>query len=404
MKIAWYSSAIFATSGYGLQSKEIVFRLVDEGYNIISIGDHAPQGYVYGGHILLRTYKGNLVHCYPCVQANLGMYINYYVKKLKPDVLIVFYDPFPHLNALKKIDIPQLFYVPIDGPVTERTIEPIKHGFRVIAYSKFGYNQLLKFLPPSKVRFIYHGIDCNLYKPLKEDEKLEARRESGVPEDAVVFLTVNANIGVRKMLPLQMEAFSYLAKEYDDVYLYMHTNGAEWPTGFNLVFFAKKFGIENRVIFPDRDPCIDPLEEEEMVKLFGMADWYVNTSESEGFGLGILQSLAVGVPVIVANNSSQTELGEGCGLLIDCVPEDVYKDYILYVPYHTWYPVPSIKSIYQRMKEAYLMVKEDQKKYKRLCKNARRKALNFDWKKIIPRWKILLEEVEEDLRILKELK
>jgi glycosyltransferase involved in cell wall biosynthesis len=379
-------------------SKEIVFRLVDEGMDIISVGDVSASGFVWGGQLLLTTYKGNTVPCYPCVQSDIATFLSYYVNKLKPDILVTFYDPFPHLGSLKRIDIPQLFYIPIDGPTTKRTVEPISHGYRIIAYSKFGYNELLKWFPPARVNLIYHGIDCNVFKPLKEKERLEAREKFGIPEDAIVFLNVSANLGPRKHLPHLLTVFSQLANKYNDAYLYLYTNPSDWPRGYDLHFIAKNLGISDRVIFPKSNPVIDPLEDEELRLLFGCADWYVSAASAEGFCIPLLQSISCGVPVIAVNNSAQTELAEGNGILVESSVD--YIEYPLYVPYMTYYHPPSMQSLYNALETAYKMRKNEDKEYKQFCKKSRKKALKYDWKKIIPRWKQLFEEVYEEISML----
>jgi glycosyltransferase involved in cell wall biosynthesis len=401
MRLIWYSASLYARTGYGTQSKEIVFRLVDEGYDIISVGDVSSGGYVWGGQLLLQTYKGKTVPCYPCTQAALGEFISYYVKKFKPDLLVAFYDPFPHLNALKSIDVPQLFYIPIDGPTTEKTVAPISHGYRIVTYSRFGYREMLKWFSPARVNYIPHGIDCSTYKPLSEKEKEKAREMLGMPNEAVVFLNVAANLGPRKHLPHLLLAFSKLAKKYGDVYLYMYTNPSDWPRGYDLSFLARQFGVEDRVILPQSNPLIDPLEDEEMALLFGAADWYCSTASAEGFCIPLLQSIACGVPAIGVRNSAQTELVEGNGLLVE--PSKDYLEFPLYVPYMTHYYPPSLESLYNTLEQAYKIVKEQEEQYEELSKKARKKALRYDWSKIIPKWKQLLDEVYEETQMLKNL-
>lgn len=397
LRIGWVSAVPYARTGYGVQTKDIVFRLVDEGFDIICIGDTSPYGHVWGGSLYLQTEKGNSVLCLPSSQQGQG-YTEYYVKRYGIDLLIIFWDPFNHLSYLKSIPTPQLWYIPVDGPITEKWYNVVNHVYRIIAYSKYGYNELLKWFPPSRVRLIYHGIDCTIFKPLSEKEKQKARQSFGIPEDAFVFLNVSANIGTRKCLPHLMLTFSKLAKQYDDVYLYLYTNSSDYPRGFDIYYFARQFGIEDRVILPPNDPIIDPLEDEDMAKLFGCVDFYCSTAEAEGFTIPLLQSIACGVPTIAVANSAQTELAEGNGILVE--PSIDYVSFPLYVPYHTMYRPPSLQALYVAMESAYRLSDEE---YKELRKKAREKALKYDWSVIIPKWKALLNEVEEELTMLRSL-
>ena len=375
-----------------------MFRLVDEGFDIISIGDTSPYGHVWGGSLYLQTDKGNSVLCLPSSQQGQG-YVDYYIKKYGIDLLVIFWDPFNHLKYLKSINVPQLWYIPVDGPITEKWYEVVNHVYRIIAYSKYGYNELLKWFPPSRVNLIYHGIDCNVFKPLSEKEKQKARETFGIPEDAFVFLNVSANIGTRKHIPHLMLTFSKLTKKHDDVYLYLYTNSSDYPSGFDIQYFARQFNIEDRVILPPNDPIIDPLEDEDMALLYGCVDWLCHSASAEGFCIPLLQSIACGIPVIAVNNSAQTELAEGNGILVE--PSTDYVEFPLYVPYHTMYRPPSLESLYSAMESAYKLRNTDE--YKELCLKAREKALKYDWSVIIQKWKALLTEVEEELSMLRSL-
>lgn len=68
------------------------------------------------------------------------------------------------------------------------------------------------------------------------------------------------------------------------------------------------------------DPTIKRLgwvDEEDLIKLFNIADVYCQPSYYEGFGLQILEAMACGCPVITSNISSLPEIAGNAALLVD---------------------------------------------------------------------------------------
>ena len=120
---------------------------------------------------------------------------------------------------------------------------------------------------------------------------------------------------------------------------------------------------------------------------------------AEGFGLPILEAQACGTPCIVPNNSSQVELVKGHGWLVENMPEDMYVEIPVYVPYLTYYPVSDQRILYKAMENSYL-ADDLRAKYGRM---AREFALKYDWKNIMPMWFSLLKEVEEELNMFRTI-
>ena len=54
-----------------------------------------------------------------------------------------------------------------------------------------------------------------------------------------------------------------------------------------------------------------------MAALYSGAEWFVYTSQYEGFGLPPLEAMKCGCPVITSNNSSLPEVVGDAGIMID---------------------------------------------------------------------------------------
>ena len=59
------------------------------------------------------------------------------------------------------------------------------------------------------------------------------------------------------------------------------------------------------------------VDDEDLPALYSNAEWFVYTSQYEGFGLPPLEAMQCGCPVITSNNSSLPEVVGDAGLLID---------------------------------------------------------------------------------------
>lgn len=59
------------------------------------------------------------------------------------------------------------------------------------------------------------------------------------------------------------------------------------------------------------------IDDEDLPPLYSGAEWFVYTSEYEGFGLPPLEAMSCGCPVITSNNSSLPEVVDDAGIMID---------------------------------------------------------------------------------------
>jgi len=328
--------------------------------------------------------------------------LNTYIEKYNFDLIIAHWDAFA-LEFLNDAKIPYLAYIPIDGVMTEKWANYVKKAYRIIAYSQFGYNELLKFFPPSRLAYIPHGVDTKVFRPLNKD-KAELRQQieavPPIPEDCFLVLNVAANIGSRKKLPLLIRTFKKFVKYCPNAHLYLHTNAnAPMGKGYDLTFYIHMLGLDKHVHLPEYNPVLLGLSDLEMCELYNAADVYVSNSVAEGFCLPLIEAQACGLPVIAPLNSAQIELVQGHGWLVRSIDTDVYVEIPVYVPQLTEYPVPDQTSLLSCLIDAY----NSPDKRKEYGKKAREFALKYDWNKIMPMWFELLEEVENELNMFKSI-
>ena len=82
--------------------------------------------------------------------------------------------------------------------------------------------------------------------------------------------------------------------------LLMHTDPFD-SEGPNLLALRDYFGLEDNIVFSTERVGFDQLNE-----YYNIADFTINTSHSEGFGLSTLESMMTGTPIIAPMTGGQT--------------------------------------------------------------------------------------------------
>lgn len=403
MNIVWVSPPIRGKTGYTLQSKEVIGRIILEGkHKIWNLGGIGEAALIGGKEDYEFKVKGRKVKV-PILETSGDMtgkhQINMYINKYKFDLLISLWDSFV-IDWTGNLSIPAINWIPIDAPFTYTMYKYVREAFKIVAYSKFGYAELLKWFPPSRVCYIPHGILTDEFKPSTEGRRLRRRAREEIPRDAFFILFSGANYGERKLIPFLMMAFAEFVKRHPDAYLGLFTNPViAYPRGYDLRGFADQLRIKGKVWFPKIDPILEPWSEEEMAELYSAADVMAHPSMGEGFGLPVAEAQSCGTPVIATDCSSMPELlCEGNSWLIDTIPEFPFAP--VWVPTLQVYPVPNMTSLLKCLEGAY----EKRDKLKEYGKRAREFIVkNYDWDVVYPKWSSLLNQVEEDRRFLKKV-
>jgi glycosyltransferase involved in cell wall biosynthesis len=86
--------------------------------------------------------------------------------------------------------------------------------------------------------------------------------------------------------------------------------GKQHPEAAHYVELAKLFA-ENKVI---RTGFV---QDDELAAIYNLAAVYVQPSYYEGFGLGVLEAMACGVPVVISRTQALTEVAGGAALICD---------------------------------------------------------------------------------------
>ena len=384
-RILWHSGAPWAPTGYGVQTGLFTPR-------IAALGHHVEISATWG--LLGNTLDWQGITVYPGDERYGNRFLPELIDKTKPDVTVTLMDVW----VLK----PERFqrhnlacWVPVDhDPCPPKVAEFFhKSGARPIAMSRFGEDRLrADGLYPL---YVPHGVDTNVYRPLDMPQG-ELREALGLPRDAFIVGMVANNKGhtpPRKAFPQVLKAFAEFRKTHDDALLYLHAEQTgQWGgqnAGINLPLLCHLYEIP-----PSAVGFVPSLELElgidtgTMVGMYNALDVLVNPSYGEGFGIPVVEAQACGVPVIVSDFTSMSELcgagwkleGQGFG----GVPEPWWD------PDHfSYYTMPSAREIEWALGEAY-----DRRGDGTLSAQAREFALQYDADRVTEEfWVPVLEQL-----------
>lgn len=198
----------------------------------------------------------------------------------------------------------------------------VAHADIVVAISEATQQKAIDMLkvPPSKCRLIYPGIEeeflkCDLVERnvgAAEPEQLKLRGRVG--EHYIISLGTSRPY---KNVDGTIRAFNLLKQHHPSLKLLIVGRGDRYPALRSLV---NELRLDDRVIFWSSIKDMK-LTDSELILLFKQARMLAFPSFLEGFGLPIVEAMAVGCPVLTSNVSAPREIASDAALLVD--PYDV---------------------------------------------------------------------------------
>lgn len=178
----------------------------------------------------------------------------------------------------------------------------------IITVSRFAAEHIRERLgiEHDRLRVVANGVDHNRFSPTAGERVSEVRRKYGLPESYV--LAVGA-IDPRKNLRRLLKAWGRLDAE---------------TRGHRVLALAGGKGENfNQVDFPVTPDVrfLGYVADEDLPALYAGAVALAFPSLFEGFGLPVLEAMAVGTPVLTSDASALPEVAGDAALLVE--PEDV---------------------------------------------------------------------------------
>lgn len=273
---------------------------------------------------------------------------------------------------------------PIDHePCPPPILVRVSKAWARIVYSRFGERMMHN--AGLDCYYAPHMINTDIHKP---QSKRQARQFIGLPQDAFVVGMVAANKGnpSRKCFQQQLEAFKVLHTNHPDTWLHLHTaKGEGGGEAVNLPELVDYLGLTDCTSFAEPYSYFKGIPDEGVATVYNAFDVLTSVSMGEGFGIPIVEAQANGVPVIVGDWTSMSELCFG-GWKIDRADSDK-----LWTPLGAYQFVPRVGAIVEAMEAAYRAAGDF-----KLSKQARKGAMAYGVDVVTDTyWRPVLADMEQ---------
>lgn len=377
LRILWCSNAVWSKSGYGNQSRDLLFRFLKDGWAVAQSAFYGLEGGVI-------DYQG--LRMYPKMASAWGEDgAVMHGQDWNADITICFQDSWVmDVNALSQMRR-YTPYLPVDhDPVPPGVLERVAKAYRIITYSKFGQKALLDRGFNSTC--IPHGVDTAVFAPL---QRVPVREKYGIPSDLFIFGMVSDNKDnpPRKQFQRIMDGFKLFTENHPKSGMYFHAI-LNQQGGFPIHEYAKQIGISEKIFFSPPYQLALRTDNQQVAEIQNMFDCLVCASAGEGFGMPITEAQSCGVPVIVTDHTAMPELiieGE-TGFAVN-------PGYKRFSPLLSYVAEPDPRDIHEAMEKIFKM---DQVKTSKSCRD--HILAEYDIVKIVANmWSPLFEEIETEI-------
>lgn len=220
--------------------------------------------------------------------------------------------------------IPLIFpqYYPKAPPFVTRAMSCAKDGTFFFFNSQYTMEDAKRIFPSfvNANAMVAHLAANENFKQIKNPATFEIIKKKYNIPDGKKYVFSLCTLEPRKNLIRSVKTFIQFLEKNSIKDLVWVMGGSAWVS---FIQQLEKDGVswdENAVI---RAGYID---DEDLPVLYSNAEWFVYTSQYEGFGLPPLEAMQCGCPVITSNNSSLPEIVGDAGIMIDWDSDEQHVD------------------------------------------------------------------------------
>jgi len=247
-----------------------------------------------------------------------------------------------------------------------------------------------------------------------KENKLKIRERYGIPETTKLVASWDVNQH-RKRQDALLRCFKACRPEIKDIKLLLYCDWQcrlGWDIEGKDPFTGEPFGLIKDYNIP-RDSIIGPKDllgedkawecpqtPQQLKEIIQMADYYASCASGEGFGKTLLEAQSLGMPVIATKYSAMPEVVGDAGILVP-----TYRGRAGRFRWHDNIRRVEGGIVNERLfTEALNRMYSNTEEREKLSLIAREHAQLFDYEKhVIPRWLSLLDRINPDLLLARDL-
>lgn len=391
LRILWQANSPHANSGYSVFTRDLLFRLVKDGWPVacagMGAGVDAYRVFLNGEDLIDDRFKGVKLKVYSKLGDPFGSdaLVEHSVD-FQANVTFSMQDVWtlqPQFLQRMKVWIP---YLPIDKyPIPQNVTTNLQFAYKIISFSKFGHDALEEKGFTSNL--IVEGTDTEIFKPMN---KSEMRAKYGLPQDVFLFgmIAANKENPPRKGFQEALEAFALFQKQHPEAGIFFHSQ-QQTPTGFPIEALTRELGLKN-CFFMNAYKGMFNSRSHDIAEEMNMFDVLLHPSRTEGFGLTVIEATSCGVPTIVNNTTSMPEM-----VIPGKTGEICKTSKRWFTPDATWVWDADVQDLYECMERLYKKLHEPNTMAQD-CRNHVLENYNID-KLFKEKWLPLFEELQNDL-------
>ncbi len=181
----------------------------------------------------------------------------------------------------------------------------VRRSDGIVCLTEHGRSRLLHHFPdydPQRLAVIPHGVDHARFHPMEEDDARRAALRHGLQAPYLLQL---GSWFPHKNLELSIEAFARSRAAREGFRLTFVGGGADEGHRTSLLAIARSLGVEGQIDW------LEDLPGEDIPAVVAAASCLLQPSRYEGFGLPLLEAMAVGTPGVVSDSSCLPEVTGG---------------------------------------------------------------------------------------------
>lgn len=222
---------------------------------------------------------------------------------------------FTVIHDVTPLLFPQYFGANAHNSWFDELIKEINKNDFYFAVSEYTKQDFIKYVPAiddQKITVIQLAADDRFY-PNKGNVKLQKVRDKYKIPLGKKYIFSLCTLEERKNLIRAVSAFiSFIEKNNIEDLVYV-LGGGTWD-----IFIGRlEKDVPNYHKYADRIIQAGYVADEDLAILLSNAEWFVYTSQYEGFGMPPLEAMQCGCPIVVSNNSSLPEVVGNAGIMID---------------------------------------------------------------------------------------